>query len=94
MSTANVLIYSSANHAFGFDIAAAGDANGDGYNDILVGAPMNLVAGYSGAAYLFFGGAFASHMSKHASSADAKFSGEYQDDSFGYSVTGVEEPGE
>ncbi|HTO05795.1 MAG TPA: FG-GAP-like repeat-containing protein [Myxococcota bacterium] len=40
---------------FGFSVAGV-DANGDGYSDLLVGAPTILVgAGSPGAAYLFYG---------------------------------------
>ena len=43
----------------GFDVAAAGDVNGDGLADLLVGAPLAGSAGeatdQSGAAYLVFG---------------------------------------
>jgi hypothetical protein len=42
---------------FGWSVAKAGDANGDGYGDVLVGAPFNsTVAVDAGRGYLFFGG--------------------------------------
>jgi FG-GAP repeat protein/flagellar hook capping protein FlgD len=47
-----------AGDAFGFAVAAAGDVNGDGYDDFLVGAPSaDAVAFDAGRAYLFKGGA-------------------------------------
>ena len=46
-----------AGDAFGFAIAAAGDVNGDGYDDFLVGAPRNDgTALDAGRVYLFRGG--------------------------------------
>jgi hypothetical protein len=42
--------------AFGWSVAPAGDVNGDGHADVLVGAPSNdTFAGFSGRAYLFLG---------------------------------------
>ena len=43
----------AANDQFGFDVASAGDVNGDGYSDMLVGA--NGVSNQTGAAYLYQG---------------------------------------
>lgn len=42
-----------ANGAFGSSVATAGDVNGDGYADVLIGAPL---AGGTGRAYIFLGG--------------------------------------
>jgi hypothetical protein len=43
---------------FGFSVAGVGDANGDGYGDLVVGAPWNGTFGpRAGRAYLYFGGA-------------------------------------
>lgn len=45
----------AAGDQLGFAIAGAGDVNGDGFDDILAGAPM---AGAEGEAYLIYGGNF------------------------------------
>src|SRR5690242_14058941 len=46
-----------ANDRFGASVAGAGDVNGDGYDDVIVGAPLNDSAGSnSGRAYIFYGG--------------------------------------
>ncbi len=40
--------------AFGYSVAAAGDVNGDGYSDVIVGAPEQ---GFRGAAHVYHGSA-------------------------------------
>lgn len=42
------------NDQFGFSVASAGDVNGDGFSDVIIGAPRGN--NYLGKAYLFFGG--------------------------------------
>jgi hypothetical protein len=47
-----------ANCQFGFSVATAGDVNGDGYSDVLIGAPAYDNPGESpGRAFLYVGGA-------------------------------------
>ncbi|MBT3221954.1 MAG: hypothetical protein HN348_23005, partial [Proteobacteria bacterium] len=41
---------------FGTAVAGAGDVNGDGYDDIIVGTGYGLAPGYLGGAYIFHGG--------------------------------------
>ncbi|MBX9609005.1 MAG: hypothetical protein K2Y51_22515 [Gammaproteobacteria bacterium] len=49
----------AANDRAGYAVSAAGDVNGDGYDDLLVGASSADVNGnYSGAVYVVFGGDF------------------------------------
>jgi hypothetical protein len=44
-------------HWFGFSVGTAGDVNGDGYDDILVGAPYyNYGEANEGAVYVYYGG--------------------------------------
>ena len=71
----------AAGDGFGSSVASAGDVNGDGYADIVVGAHMNSAGGAgAGRAYLFFGGP------RMDSRPDAVFTGEAAGDAFGYSV--------
>ena len=46
---------STANVQFGFAVAGVGDVNGDGYDDVVVGAPA--INTYAGAAYVYSGSA-------------------------------------
>ena len=58
-STAHAVIQSTGGNAeFGSSVAGAGDVNGDGFDDIIIGAPLASPSGLevSGAAYVFHGG--------------------------------------
>src|SRR5207249_1741998 len=58
---------------FGWNVAPAGDVNGDGIPDVIVGTPSNdAVAGFTGRAYLFYGPL---NGSLAATDADAIISG-------------------
>ncbi|RKZ30478.1 hypothetical protein DRQ36_05405 [bacterium] len=70
----------NAGDQFGISVANAGDFNGDGFEDILVGA--NVVEN-KGGAYVFFGGAVIDDI------PDVVFIGENYVDNFGYSCTGI-----
>ncbi len=41
---------------FGSSVSTAGDVNGDGFDDIIVGAHGVSISGYDGKAYIYFGG--------------------------------------
>jgi len=69
----------SASDYFGISVSKAGDVNGDGYSDVIVGA-----SGYNsnqGRSYIYFGG------NSMNSTADVIFTGLEQGDEFGCSVS-------
>jgi len=79
-STADgTLLGTTPSSNFGWSVASASDGNGDGFSDVLVGAPG---AG-SGAAYLFRGGS----GSALDASSDGDLYGATSGDSFGFSVS-------
>ena len=75
---------------FGYSVGTAGDVNGDGYSDVIVGAPANPCdilggacqpgEGLAGSAYVFFGGPGADAV------PDLTLTGEAEGDHFGTSV--------
>jgi len=72
----------------GVSVASAGDVNGDGYDDFLIGADGDDDGGpYAGQTYLILGRATANwSMDFDLTKADASFWGEDADDWSGYSV--------
>ena len=69
-------------------VAGAGDFNGDGYDDILIGADYSDIAGAdSGTSYLFFGGSLSGTVS--VNTANLILTGQAAGDASGYSVAGV-----
>lgn len=72
---------------FGYSVACAGDVNGDGYDDVIVGAPWVYLFGVTmaGRAYIFLGGPYMDSV------ADVTFTGEaiHTTDGFGSSVSGA-----
>jgi|GEM_PF-2730696 len=68
---------------FGSRLDGVGDVNGDGYDDILIGAWGNDRGGLdgAGAAYLYFGG------NNPDTTADRTFRGEGEFDFFGYALS-------
>lgn len=66
---------------FGNCVASAGDVNGDGYSDIIIGAYLHNAGGEdAGRAYIYFGGTSMDNV------VDVILTGEAEDDHFGYSV--------
>ena len=70
-----------ANNGFGVSVSGAGDVNGDGYSDVIVGAHENST--YTGKAYICYGGAAMDNV------ADVFMTGEAAGNQFGYSVSGA-----
>ena len=80
----------------GFSISAAGDVDGDGQDDILIGAPgiWPISSGYPGKAYLVLGKTLfpspnTAPVTMSLASADAIFTGEGNGEYAGYSVSGA-----
>jgi len=72
----------TAGDQFGFTVSSAGDVNGDGYSDVISGAPLNdAIGSNSGRAYIYFGGSTMNNV------ADVIFTGAASGDQFGYSVS-------
>jgi hypothetical protein len=66
---------------FGWAVSGIGDVNGDGFDDVAVGAPFNnVVASEAGRVYVFFGG------DPMDATVDLTLSGEIAGDHFGWSV--------
>jgi parallel beta-helix repeat protein len=76
----------NTNERFGWNVSDCGDVNGDGFEDIIVGAP-----GYNsdqGRAYIFFGGpSFTGNLI--AENADVILNGSYPGAQFGWDVSGA-----
>jgi hypothetical protein len=70
-------------------VSGAGDVNGDGYDDILIGTPGYLSGNHIGQTYLILGKASGWAMDTSLSSASASFIGENTADYSGYSVSGA-----
>ncbi len=82
-----VLLGTTAGDQAGTSVGSAGDFNGDGYDDIIVGAPDNAdYASAAGAAYLLFGPVSGSVDLAHA---DMILNGTVSSDEVGSSVVGV-----
>ena len=83
------LIGSSPSDKFGFSVTGAGDIDGDGIDDILIGAPGNDTSDGSkangGGVFAFCGGAYLSGTVS-ASDANYTFFGETAGDMLGWSV--------
>jgi len=74
-----------SDEAFGWALACGGDVNGDGYNDIIVGAPYwtNATLYDAGAAYIYYGGP------SMLTTPSVTLRGTEDDDEFGFSVANL-----
>ncbi len=80
------LVGENASDQAGYAVAGGGDENGDGYTDVLVGAPYHdYGAADAGAAYVVRGGTHAAGT-LDLSAADAKVAGEGGDDGAGWAL--------
>jgi hypothetical protein len=88
LSTADASFWSeTGDYASGYSLSSAGDVNGDGFDDLLIGSPRNGDGGSdAGQTYLILGKASGWKMDENLSSADASFWGEDLGDQSGYSV--------
>ena len=74
-----------AGASLGYSVAGAGDVNGDGFADVIVGAPSyDNGQAYEGAAFVYFGGAGAFNTT-----ADALLESNQANASLGWSVAGA-----
>jgi hypothetical protein len=78
---------SGGNGDYGWVVRRAGDVNGDGYEDVLIGAPYASAG--NGSAYLIYGQSAAFNQQNYTlpSGTNATFSGETSTDSAGWSVS-------
>ncbi len=67
------------NNKFGISVSNAGDVNGDGYSDVIVGASQ--YSSFTGRVYIFYGGVSMNNT------ADVIMTGESQNNAFGISVS-------
>ena len=89
ISSKGLMFYSNEyNSGAGF-VAGPGDVNGDGYDDILIGAPHSDPKGDSsaGQTYLIFGKESGWSGTRYLSDSDASFTGEGSSQNSGYAVS-------
>jgi len=74
-----ILIGESSSDLFGVSVSSAGDVNGDGYSDVIVGA--NGYSNFKGRAYIYFGGSMMNNT------ADVVLTGELISNYYGWTVS-------
>ena len=90
-ANADSVIQGAQNEAYiGYSVAPAGDVNGDGYGDVLVGAPFYNNANVdAGAAFLYLGGPSGVVAVGTPADRDSIFEGNATGIEMGYSVDGA-----
>jgi hypothetical protein len=77
-------LFGSLLEQLGTSVDGAGDVNGDGYDDVIIGGPKNPTGGAdTGRALIYFGGPVPDNIS------DVTLTGSIAGDNFGYSVAGA-----
>jgi hypothetical protein len=75
---------------FGNGVSSGGDLNGDGYDDVIIGAPAADAGGVGGGrAYVVFGGPGPYPVERSAADADIILTGEEWGGEYGRSVSGI-----
>ncbi len=84
--SADITITGSSGDHFGFSVAPAGDHNGDGEEDLIIGARAR--SSTTGAAYLAYGPFAAGTYAANSTDEVVRFDGETTGDEAGYAVHG------
>ena len=85
------------NTSFGNSVSSAGDVNGDGYSDIVVGAPVYIST--TGRAYLYFGGTSMNNIvdvtmtgeTNYSLGSSVSFAGDVNGDGYSDLIIGADE---
>jgi hypothetical protein len=68
-SPADEILATQENVQLGFSVASAGDVNGDGYDDLIIGSPTHTVGTYGGGAAFIYHGSATGFVGNHSSTA-------------------------
>lgn len=90
LSQADITFYADSSYDYlGLSVSGAGDVDGDGLDDIMMGAPYDNDNGYdAGTVYLFLGSSLGGSSSEDVNDADYLFIGESSNDLAGYGLAG------